>query len=307
MGKTEHAPRNQIERQPSLLPPEWMSQEGGVTVLLTLWPSLGQELPSEAQSMLQEALERTTILFATVLANRDALWKHSGLDQATALTLLSDDMLTLTHVYRVMSGDIDALLGQQHMATETTPEPEEVLDARHFYAAYVFDQPQTRQRDIATTLQKAGELSYPVRYWWLSEAVNLEDSPDRLIVCVHHPASDENAGMDLFEALKAEGISWDDLEAANVEEYRQYGKPLAQLESITTSAGTRLFPPQTTEAETVSFESWMAEIDAAVQGLAGCSVYDLPDFNFQGHFEAGTSAIEAADDALFAAGFSRFE
>ena len=55
-----------------------------------------------------------------------------------------------------------------------------------------------------------------MRYWWLSDAMELQGYPDRLIVCVHHPSSSEDAGMDLYEALVSQGITWNDLEAAAV-------------------------------------------------------------------------------------------
>ena len=60
----------------------------------------------------------------------------------------------------------------------------ENLDPRHFYAAYVFDDAATRQRDVAVLIHEAQQLGYPVRYWWLSEAMELQGSPDRLIVCL---------------------------------------------------------------------------------------------------------------------------
>jgi hypothetical protein len=75
-------------------------------------------------------------------------------------------------------------------------------------------------------IEEARRLGYPVRYWWLSDAVELEDAPDRLIVCVHHPATDENAGMDLYEALNRRGVEWDDLEHASLEEYLLYSKTI---------------------------------------------------------------------------------
>ena len=49
--------------------------------------------------------------------------------------------------------------------------------------------------------EQARRFGYPVRYWWLSEAVDLQGFPDRLIVCAHHPSRDEDAGMDLYDAL----------------------------------------------------------------------------------------------------------
>lgn len=100
----------------------------------------------------------------------------------------------------------------------------EILDPHHFYAAYVFDLPNIRENEIDTIIEQAQELGYPVRYWWLSEAVELQGYPDRLIVCVHHPSSSEDAGMDLYEALVSQGITWNDLEAAALDEYCCLGK-----------------------------------------------------------------------------------
>ena len=72
----------------------------------------------------------------------------------------------------------------------------EELNPYHFYAAYIFDQAQDRQVDIAGVIQHAWELGYPVCYWWLSQALELRDDPDRLIVCVHHANTGPEAGMD---------------------------------------------------------------------------------------------------------------
>ena len=118
---------------------------------------------------------------------------------------------------------------------------EEDLDPRHFYAAYVFDGAHERGDDIATLVEQAQQLGYPVRYWWLSEAMELHGHPDRLIVCVHHPSSAADAGMDLYETLKEHEVTWDDLEAAAVAEYRYFGKPIGGTEVICTRDGAPLF------------------------------------------------------------------
>ena len=76
----------------------------------------------------------------------------------------------------------------------------ELCRSNHFYAAYVFDEADSHKTDITTLIEEAGRLRYPVRYWWLSQAMNIQNSPDRLITCVHHPANDENAGLDLYDA-----------------------------------------------------------------------------------------------------------
>ena len=76
---------------------------------------------------------------------------------------------------------------EMHIAGEDESPPTENLDPHHFYAAYVFESAALRGRDVAVLIHEAQRLSYPVRYWWLSEAMDLQDAPDRLIVCVHHP------------------------------------------------------------------------------------------------------------------------
>lgn len=47
---------------------------------------------------------------------------------------------------------------------------------------------------------------------------------------------------------------------------------------------------------------WMSEIDRYVWMLAGCSVYDLPDFDSRSMFESGLSATEVANEVLSEAG-----
>ena len=139
-------------------------------------------------------------------------------------------------------------MGNLERRSEKSREPDEDLDPRHFYAAYVFDQAHERQGDVATLVEQAQQLGYPVRYWWLSEAMELRGHPDRLIVCVHHPSSTEDAGMDLYETLKERQVTWNDLEAAAVGEYRLFGKPIEGPEVICKSDGTPLFPSATSDS-----------------------------------------------------------
>ncbi len=129
------------------------------------------------------------------------------------------------------------------MGIELDHRPKESLDPRHFYAGYVFDNAETRARQVDAIIREANQLGYPVRYWWLSEAMDIGEAPDRLIVCVHHPAAGENAGMDLYDRLVEQKISWDDLDAADVGEYRQFGKPAVNVQAIHTPDGETLFPP----------------------------------------------------------------
>ena len=123
----------------------------------------------------------------------------------------------------------------------------EIMDPRHFYAAYVFDQAETHQQDILTLIEQAQHFGYPLRYWWLSDAMDLQGSPDRLIVCVHHPSHSENAGIDLYDELKKMGVDWDELDSAVVEEYIFYGKPFVFSSDLTNPNGRRIFPEAKTE------------------------------------------------------------
>jgi hypothetical protein len=122
-----------------------------------------------------------------------------------------------------------------------TDQSGENLDPRHFYAAYVFDWADTRVDDITMLLKQAHQFGYPVRCWWLSQVMNLQGSPDRLIVCVHHPSSTENAGMDLYDSLTNQQVTWDDLDAAAMEEYCTFGKPVSVIEDIRLPGDQPLF------------------------------------------------------------------
>jgi len=119
----------------------------------------------------------------------------------------------------------------------------ELFHPGHFYAAYSIDQPGARAEDIRRILEESGRLGYRVRYWWLSNAIDLEGSPDRLIVCVHHPSQASDAGIDLYNSLVEQRTRWDDLEAAAVEEYQTYGCPIRDLSEIRLADGMQLFFP----------------------------------------------------------------
>ncbi|MCJ7722923.1 MAG: hypothetical protein MUP03_02205 [Anaerolineales bacterium] len=118
----------------------------------------------------------------------------------------------------------------------------EFLDPHHFYAAYIFDSANEREQDVQVLIEQAQRLGYPVRYWWLSDGMELQGFPDRLIVCVHHPSSSEDTGIDLYDTLKERRVAWDDLEAAVLEEYRYLGKPVEGLGDLRSPHGNRLFP-----------------------------------------------------------------
>lgn len=148
---------------------------------------------------------------------------------------------------------------------------QEPLDPHHLYAAYVFDQAETQQKDIAAVIREARRLGHPVRYWWLSETmeVDLVNSGlgDRLIVCVHHPAGGENAGMDLYEALTQRGAKWDGLEAAAVEEYFYYSKTATGPNGIRTPDGRLIVSPP--DAFAKSEHPDMREIDPLIAVTLG--------------------------------------
>ena len=74
--------------------------------------------------------------------------------------------------------------------------------------------------------------------------MDLLDCPDRLIVCVHHPSSSEEAGLDLYNDLREQGVSWDELDSAVVEEYLYFGKRVTQLDHLLTLQGLPLFPDE---------------------------------------------------------------
>lgn len=77
--------------------------------------------------------------------------------------------------------------------------------------------------------------------------MELSGFPDRLIVCVHHPSASEIAGMDLYDTLKEKQVSWDDLEAAAMDEYSLLGAPLTGLANIRSPYGDRQFPHTVSE------------------------------------------------------------
>jgi hypothetical protein len=54
----------------------------------------------------------------------------------------------------------------------------------------------------------------------------------------------------------------------------------------------------------MTFEVWMQQVDVLVGEIAfGLSVYDLPDIDFRGLYEAGETAQTAAEEALASADF----
>ena len=74
--------------------------------------------------------------------------------------------------------------------------------------------------------------------------MDIQNGPGQLIVCVHHPRNDENAGMDLYDALHARQVSYDELDGAVVEEYIYLGRSVVNLENIDQPDGMPLFRPR---------------------------------------------------------------
>jgi len=110
---------------------------------------------------------------------------------------------------------------------------------------------------VQTLIEQSQELGYPLRYWWLSNAMDLQGSPDRLIMCVHHPSRSADAGLDLYEILKEEEVTWDDLDAAALEEYVQLGKPVENLGDLRMPDGQMLYP-EATPGENTHAHEWQA-------------------------------------------------
>ncbi len=118
----------------------------------------------------------------------------------------------------------------------------EICDPRHFYAAYIFDRVDTRETDITRVIEEARNFGCRVRYWWLSQAMDLGGSTDRLILCVHHPGRPPDAGMDLYQVLKDKQVTWDDLEAATVDEYFWLGQPFRKPGELARPDDAPLYP-----------------------------------------------------------------
>jgi len=177
--------------------------------LLSAW----NQLPPEHQATM------SLVLLDMVMQGEWGLWTRAAINTLWPM-----------HVEQVSLVDLDE-------QTES-----EVLDPHHFYAAYIFDQSEVRKQDITTLLKLTQQIGYPVRYWWLSDTLELQGFPDRLIVCVHHPSVAEDAGMDLYETLKEKEVSWNELEAAAVDEYRGLGKPTKELGDLRSPFGNLLFP-----------------------------------------------------------------
>ncbi len=74
--------------------------------------------------------------------------------------------------------------------------------------------------------------------------MDLQGYSDRLIICVHHPSTAFDAGMDLYDALTEQECRWDDLEAAALFEYLSYGQPISNTLRIRLPTGLLLYLPR---------------------------------------------------------------
>jgi hypothetical protein len=62
--------------------------------------------------------------------------------------------------------------------------------------------------------------------------MDIQDCPDRLIICVHHPTNDEMTGMDLFNALQSRQVSFAELDATTIDEYILFGRGVSDVQKI---------------------------------------------------------------------------
>lgn len=122
----------------------------------------------------------------------------------------------------------------------------ELCSPAHTYMAYVFDQAETRWADVQAVLEEAQKLGHPMRYWWLSDAMDLSNEQsanfDRLILAVHFPSNHFQTGEDLAQALEGRQSKWDELERATLEEYVGFGRPVMDKSGFQKPDGQPLFP-----------------------------------------------------------------
>lgn len=53
------------------------------------------------------------------------------------------------------------------------------------------------------------------------------------------------------------------------------------------------------------YKKWLTKVDKSVWGLAGCSMNDLPDFDYHSLYIVGSTPMQAAKSALSNAGFDQ--
>ena len=81
------------------------------------------------------------------------------------------------------------------------------------FLAFIFDPPpEAKLAAINTVIEAAHCRGREVRCWTFD---------DRLIVCVAVPDAGVDTGMDLYNALRAQNVKWDELECAAPAEFYQ--------------------------------------------------------------------------------------
>lgn len=147
----------------------------------------------------------------------------------------------------------------------------EALDPHHFYAAYVFESAALRGRDVAALFEHAHRFECPVRYWWASEVTNLKGAFDRLIVCVHHTSLVKAVEMHgiLRQAAAKGQMTWDDFDAAVLDDYRKFGRIIDDPKNIAEPDGERLFIMESAADADALYTLTRADVQLVAQGMLG--------------------------------------
>ena len=163
----------------------------------------------------------------------------------------------------------------EHIARVVSePSREEILDPRHFYAAYEFQYAAVRGRDVAVLINHARRFECPIRYWWASETANRKGAKgafDRLIVCAHHASMTTAIEMHgiLRQAVANHEVAWDDFEAAKLDDYRRYGKAIVASQDIAQPDGTPLFSVERAADTNALYNLTRAHVQLVAQGMLG--------------------------------------
>ena len=81
------------------------------------------------------------------------------------------------------------------------------------FLAFIFDPPlEGKLAAINTVIEEAHRRRRVVRFWLFDH---------RLIICVAVPDIGVDTGMDLYHALRAQNVAWDELECAAPAEFYQ--------------------------------------------------------------------------------------
>ena len=152
----------------------------------------------------------------------------------------------------------------------------EALDPHHFYAAYTFESAALRGRDVASLFEHAHRFECPVRYWWASEVTNLKGAFDRLIVCVHHTSLVKAVEMHsvLRQAAAKGQVTWDDFDAAVLDDYRTYGRIIDDPKNIVEPDGKQLFIMESAGDADALYTLTRADVQLIAQGMLGRALSD---------------------------------